>query len=1082
MKQGTFSFGGWQVARASNTIEQGEVRHQLEPKVMNVLVALCSDPGTVLSAEELLSRCWGNTFPGDNQVHKTITQLRKLLGDSASAPTYIETIRKRGYRAIAAVTYSEAVGQWLEASPFRGLEAFDGRHATVFFGREDDCQRVLDAVRAQARCGHCLVMLLGPSGCGKTSLVQAGLIPLLERGAGDVGCVSYTSLDLGLPAPGRLFVELGGALLDWQLADDPVFPGDSAESLGALLASAPAAVAARLTLPAGTALRRLVLFLDRFEAVFALPSVSETDRAALLHAVDVLAACPQLIVLLACRNDFYPCIADYPALMRGKANGAHVDIARPDNAQLARIIRLPAQAARLRFGVDHETGARLDDVLCQNAIGNPDALPLLQYTLQELYRQRHADGELSFEVFARLGGVDGAIGRRAEEVIALLDPPQRAALPRVLALIVTISSAGDAVTSCSARWADLRDEDQRRLVAALVDARLLVSELLGPVAGFRVAHEALLRRWPRASEWIDSHRNSLLIRARTAALARRWIAAGRPVDLLLPPGQQLDEVRAVLGRGDLALAAPELALIDASHRRARTRARVRLGALSAIVVLAILSATLGVLARGARSVAEQRRIDAESLVQFMLGELVDKLRPLGRLELLDGVSARALAYLTRENVDESGPMGVIQRANALHVIGEVRIVRGDLNAAHEAFATARVLLEPALAAHPAEAELLKLLGTNAYWIGRIALDRSALAEARHYFLLYSSYADRLYARDPADVTTWIEQSYAHSNLGTLAVRTGDIAAADRAFTLSAELKTRALARRPNDANLASELADSLSWLGEIRLREGRLQDALALYQRELAIVTGLHAAQPADTTMAERRADALQHRALLLVALGNDAAAAHDYGIAEQLIARNLLLEPDNSEWQRALTYIQLELLRIRAHAALGEPDLKTLAEAERRSAALVKRDPANDAWVRLSATAQTRYALALIDSGHADAAQALLTQASATFGAQLLRDRNDPDITIALALNHLGQARLMAVRGERERERASCLAARDQLQSAVARNNNFKVLDPWVRAQSCLGQSAIANDAIRRLTAMGYRDAAYLQFLLRQQ
>ena len=792
-----FSFGHWRVAQASNSIQQGEVSRQLEPKAMDVLVALCSDAGSVLSAEALLERCWGSTLHGDNQVHKTITQLRKLLGDRAGAPTYIETIRKRGYRAIAPVTRDEPAPAWLEESPFRGLEAFEARHAAIFFGREVDSRRLLDAVHTQAGSAYGLVIVLGPSGCGKTSLVQASLVPTLERGGAPDGAgLSFTSLDLGLPAPGRLFVELGGAVLDWQDGDGPVFHGASADSLGQLLASAPETVAAQLAARWPMPARRLGLFLDRFEALFALPSVSEDERVAMLHLIDVFAASRHVLLVLACRNDFYPRIAEYEVLMRGKTNGAHVDITRPGSTELARIIRLPAQAARLTFGVDQATGARLDEVLCESLSGSPDALPLLQYTLQELYRQRSPDGELTYEVFSRLGGVDGAIGRRAEEVIAALEPAQRAALPRVLALIVTVSSTTDAVTSCSARWADLHDEEQRKLVSALVEARLLVRELVGSVAGFRVAHEALLRRWPRATEWIASHRNSLLIRARTAALAARWIAADRPADLLLPPGQQLDEVRAMLVRGDLALGEDCLALVQASHRRARARARIRTTVLALILILAILSAVLGVMAGAARETAEQRRVDAEGLVEFMLGELVEKLRPLGRLDLLDGTSTRVLDHLTRDDGGDTSPSSVLQRARALQVIGEVRLMRGDLRAANSAFSAAGNLLEPALSARPRDAVPRNLLGTNAFWLGKIELDRGALPEARKDFLLYSVYADRLHALDPDNVATWIEQSYAYNNLGTVAYRAGDLAAANRAFGMSLDLKIRALARRP----------------------------------------------------------------------------------------------------------------------------------------------------------------------------------------------------------------------------------------------------------------------------------------------
>src|SRR6185369_3601893 len=124
----------WQVDLAGNAVSSGDVRTPLEPRVMQVLRYLCRHPGAVIPAEELLQACWGNVELGDNPVHKAITQLRRALGDSSTDPRYIETIRKRGYRAIATVVEAAetALAGWTGGSPFRGLEAFQENHAAIF--------------------------------------------------------------------------------------------------------------------------------------------------------------------------------------------------------------------------------------------------------------------------------------------------------------------------------------------------------------------------------------------------------------------------------------------------------------------------------------------------------------------------------------------------------------------------------------------------------------------------------------------------------------------------------------------------------------------------------------------------------------------------------------------------------------------------------------------------------------------------------------------------------------------------------------------------------------------------------------
>jgi DNA-binding winged helix-turn-helix (wHTH) protein len=108
MKNDVFQFGKWQVSPRTNAIWHGAETRALEPRVMDVLAALCANAGAVLSAEQLLKQCWGNVVHGENSVHKAIAQLRRALGDNAVAPRYIETIRKRGYRTLAAVVRGAA--------------------------------------------------------------------------------------------------------------------------------------------------------------------------------------------------------------------------------------------------------------------------------------------------------------------------------------------------------------------------------------------------------------------------------------------------------------------------------------------------------------------------------------------------------------------------------------------------------------------------------------------------------------------------------------------------------------------------------------------------------------------------------------------------------------------------------------------------------------------------------------------------------------------------------------------------------------------------------------------------------------
>ncbi|MFC4159032.1 nSTAND1 domain-containing NTPase [Chitinimonas lacunae] len=1083
MRNDSFRFGDWRVHPASNSLSRGETRHQVEPRAMDVLVALCRHANAVVSTEELLQQCWGGHPLGDNPVHKTITQLRRVLGDSATAPRYIETIRKRGYRTIATVVAGDGAvtteeGGWRGGSPFRGLEAFDESHAAVFFGRADACSRLLRSIAVQAASDCAFQLVLGPSGSGKTSLIRAGILPALSRADREETplLTSVTQLDLGDIGEQTLATALAGALLDWQIDGEDAFPGANAVALGETLSRTPTALLTELRWRLdGTAPRtgpRLGLFIDRLEALFTASRLDEAQRLAFLAMLETLARSGLVLVIAACRNDFYPRIVDYPLLLSGKDHGGHFDLAPPRHAEIAQIIRLPALAADLRFGVDSESGARLDDVLCEAAARSPDALPLLQYTLQELYRQRQPDGELSFDTLRRLGGMEGAIGQRAEEVIAALDPAPREALPEVLALVVAWVDDSN-VSSRRAPWAALRDEAARRLVNALVENRLFVSELVGGEPGFGVAHEALLRRWPRAVAWIATPRSALLIRSRLSAQTTRWIAEGRPADLLLPAGKPLDEARSLLVHPALTLSDQEIDLIAASQRRVRRRERLRFGAMATILILSILTTVLGLSARQAEQQAQRRRTEAENLMGFMVGDFADKLRPLGRLDLLDSVSAKALEYLSASSDEPLSPTSQLQRAQALLVIGEVNLARGDPVSATSAFTAARGLLEKRLAADPRSAAALKHLGAVSFWLAQIQIDQNHWSQAEALLNQYRDYSNRLSALDPADPDAWIEQSYAYNSLGSLALMRDDSASAAQAFETSVALKTRARARKPDDATLAADLADSLSWLATAREANGDLHSAVALHQRQQQVLNTLHEASPGDGLWRHRLALALQHAAGLKAALGEVSEALGDYGRANRLLDANLALEPDNRLWQRDRLYGELERQRLLAFSTSSAQLLPALQATTAKLTSLTRVDPRNADWARLQAISQQRTAAALLALGRVEDARPYIAAARQQLDA--LQAANAEFRTrAALAHTLLTLARLETAAGQTQAARTACQQASELLRSEAGRTSRHQILDPWIQAQHCLDQPAVS--ARQRLTQIGYRDPAYLQ------
>ncbi|HWI16292.1 MAG TPA: transcriptional regulator, partial [Vicinamibacterales bacterium] len=98
-----FEVGEWRVQPSLNRLSRNGDEVRLEPKVMQVLEALAETPGEVVNREQLVARVWPGVFVTDDVLHRAIRELRRVFGDDTASPTYVETIRKRGYRLIAPV-------------------------------------------------------------------------------------------------------------------------------------------------------------------------------------------------------------------------------------------------------------------------------------------------------------------------------------------------------------------------------------------------------------------------------------------------------------------------------------------------------------------------------------------------------------------------------------------------------------------------------------------------------------------------------------------------------------------------------------------------------------------------------------------------------------------------------------------------------------------------------------------------------------------------------------------------------------------------------------------------------------------
>lgn len=921
MHQSPFYLGDWQVTPASNCIQCAEKVTQLEPKAMDVLLYLCLQKGDMVTSDDLLNQCWQNIEVGDNPLHKTITQLRKALGDKASSPLYIETIRKRGYRIIAKLEFpfaedtSSPVNTWQGGSPFLGLSAYNPTDTHLFFGRNQAITTLLENVSNQVTLQRAFCLILGPSGTGKSSLVNAGILPKLldERGYNGIRVMSYTQLDFADVAQNRLYLDLASAMLDWDINDIPVFTGLSAQTLAQQLEhdidnliSGLKNTIANIQTAAKTP--QLFLFIDRLEVLLSSPLFSNDTQSHFLSVIERLATSKAVIVFSACRNDFYPLVVEQPSLMVGKAHGAHYDLTPPNRHELQQIIRLPALTANLTFSQDPNTKTPLDEILCADTANNPDALPMLQYTLQELYLQRSDNNELLHSVYEKLGGIEGAIGKKAEEVFIGLSKAQQQQLKSVLSQLVTLNPNGKTITSRAARLQALTNTSQKELVQAMVDSRLFVSHLQNQEAYFSLAHEALLRQWPRAKKWINDHKDALAIKSRLHHHTQQWLNEHKSNAYLLAPGKPLQEAVTLLNDNIFKLDDDERALITSSLKHSKTKTIIKRGTVALLCLLTCVALFMSVTSFQAQQLAQQKRQEAESLLGFMVGDFADKLRSVKRMDLLDGISNKALEYFTNQVEEPSSLFNFssqqgefksrFQYAQTLEAMGEVAYSRGKTIEAFTAFENARIRLEALLKIQPNNLELLTLAGANAFWLGQLHYDKSDYAATEPLFKKYHAYSETMYALAPNDFNAIMELSYSHNSLGSLYTEKFDYTAAKERFTKSLALKNKALELKPSNKNLLRDKADTLSWLAKTEGNLGNFNLAIDMLEKAVTVVKKMASNHPNDASLLYMNANIHMQQSFLLSYLTDKRIAYQKALLANKIISKALEQDPKDNKFQ----------------------------------------------------------------------------------------------------------------------------------------------------------------------------------------
>ncbi|OWQ86323.1 hypothetical protein CDN99_21050 [Roseateles aquatilis] len=516
-----------------------------------------------------------------------------------------------------------------------------------------------------------------------------------------------------------------------------------------------------------------------------------------------------------------------------------------------------------------------------------------------------------------------------------------------------------------------------------------------------------------------------------------------------------------------------LYVLDRFVRRHRWSVAAGSAAVLALVTLTAVSVLQARRAEDAERQAQERRQQADDLLSYMLGEFADKLRPVGRLELLDSVGSKALTYLAQDA--DASPQERLQRAKALTVIGEVRVSKRNLKEALEPLEAARKLLVGPPPSKELAGAWFKAQGAAAFWVGHVHYYARDLQLATKAWEDYRDTEQAWVTAEPSNQEAVIELSYAYNSLGTARLELADLRAATDYFRQSIELKKRALAASKEAGNAAArmDLADSLSWLGTTLLWQGLDRAAARSFSEGAELVADVRRDAPQDG-WAYREAILHRWKAEALLNLGQRPAAIQDASAARALLDALATKDPANLQWQ--INRARMQLLEVEIQGStLSLSERRERLRAIRATLGTLRKDPVRievriaDAWLKWTVL----HARVSLESGDlADARQTL------NDAAELARPTLDgrPDDVRYLAAYLLVRQYQMELwksqpgnAGNAERQ----LVCRDVVDRIEKMHGLLRVHQQisraWIDAQSCLGQGG--RDDVKRTTDWLERD-----------
>jgi tetratricopeptide (TPR) repeat protein len=544
-----------------------------------------------------------------------------------------------------------------------------------------------------------------------------------------------------------------------------------------------------------------------------------------------------------------------------------------------------------------------------------------------------------------------------------------------------------------------------------------------------------------------------------------------------PTGQRTEPLAADLREGEggrrigfLKIVAGILGVgLDDLVQRDHLRRQRRLGIITtASLAGMVVTSGLAVTAIEARDAARDQRRQAESLIEFMVGDLRDKLQPLGQLTALDGVGSRVLEYYRKQDTSELSDAELMQRSSALSLMGDVAYQSGKLDEAQKFYRQAMAGTEEAVRRSPDDPQRLFDHAQNVFWIGEVARWRGDPDTAAKEYREYRRLAYRLAALDPDNLKYRMEVHYGEEDVGISLLNKRNYPEAAQQFQASLDPIEKLASLDPHNIDYQIEVGNVLSWVAEAERAQGNYDAAIATRERQLSLLEELINGGAQDVQL--RRQAAVAHMAvgILLGERGELAQGSDHLRSAIAQADRLTEIEPRSAMWKLAAAMTRLNYARLLLTMGNLDEAKSQWADGCRLAAGLQAsgagmtgaRSVRTDCF-----TIQSRLALT---SGATDAALAAAERALISARAERNEDPVTDHYRVATVELLLGDVRKRT--GDDAAAKAAWTAGLGQLPQGVAeRPQDINTHAELLRR---LGRSSEARPLTAKLAAIGYRNA----------